>query len=449
MPINRLQRYSHPQRQVRLATLVRLRWLAIIGQTASVVFVYYGLNFNLPLGPCVAVIAVSAWFNTALAQSFRLPLRLPAHRTAWLLAFDTAQVAALLYFTGGLDNPFAFLLLGPALVSATALPRRMTFFLGLFGCFCATALMLFHQPLPWISGQTLELPQLYLVGEWLSIIVAMGFMGAYAWQLAEESRQLGDALAATELVLAREQHLKELDGLAAAAAHELGTPLSTIAVIAKELELAMPPSSQQAEDVRLLREQAMRCRDILAKLTALPPATEMFETMTLGALLQDVVEPHRHFGIAIDVALPTARGNEPMVARNPAILYGLGNIVENAVDFAHEGVVVSAEWPDDEVMVMIADDGPGFPPEIMARIGEPYVTSRGRLPDGTDTRDEESGLGLGFFIAKTLLERTGARLALENRPAPLQGAVVRIRWRRDDFERRPLISVQQPAAAAE
>jgi len=244
---------------------------------------------------------------------------------------------------------------------------------------------------------------------------------------------LADALAATELVLAREQHLSQLDGLAAAAAHELGTPLSTISVIAKELENAIRADAPHGDDVRLLREQATRCRDILGKLTELSSGGEPFDRMPLTSLIEEVVAPHRNFGVAIDVALPPERGGEPVAARNPAILYGLGNLLENAVDFAHERVEVGASWNQDALEVTITDDGPGFAPEIMARIGEPYVTSRRR----NQREDDElpTGLGLGFFIAKTLLERSGATLSFENRAAPGRGAIVHMRWNREDFER--------------
>ncbi len=272
-----------------------------------------------------------------------------------------------------------------------------------------------------------------MIGVWLSILLAIGFIGVYAWQITEESRQLADALAATELVLAREQHLSQLDGLAAAAAHELGTPLSTIAVIAKELENAISASAPHGEDVRLLREQATRCRDILAKLTELSSGGEPFDRMRLTGLIEEVVAPHRNFGVFIDVALPAERAAEPAGARNPAILYGLGNLVENAVDFARERVVVGAQWNDDTVEVTISDDGPGFAPEIMDRIGEPYVTSRRRNPNEAD--ETQAGLGLGFFIAKTLLERSGATLTFANRSFPERGAIVRLRWSRGDFER--------------
>ncbi len=259
----------HPRRNVRLDTLVRLRWLAIIGQTTAVLVVYYGLDFPLPIWACLAVIALSAWLNVALRLRFHMTQRLEPDRAAWLLAFDIAELAVLLFLTGGLQNPFAFLFLGPVLLSATALPPRFTLMLGAFAVLCATVLVFVHYPLPWDSDDPLQLPPIYMMGVWLSILLAIGFIGVYAWQITEESRQLADALAATELVLAREQHLSQLDGLAAAAAHELGTPLSTISVIAKELENAIAANAPHGDDVRLLREQATRCRDILAKITEL------------------------------------------------------------------------------------------------------------------------------------------------------------------------------------
>jgi len=435
MPELTIEQYHQRRRGVRLDTLLRLRWLAVIGQIAAVLIVQYGLEFDVPIWPCLAVIALSAWLNVVLRVRFGITKRLEPDRAAWLLALDIAVLAILLFLTGGLQNPFAFLFLGPVLISATALPARMTLMLAGFAITCSTLLVFFHYPLPWIAEEPLELPPLYMMGVWLAILLSIGFISIYAWQIIEESRQLADALAATELVLTREQHLSQLDGLAAAAAHELGTPLSTIVVVAKELELAIEPNSPHADDVRLLREQAHRCREILGKLTELPAAGEPFERMKLSALIEEVVAPHRNFGVTIGVAVPTELASEPVGARNPAILYGLGNLLENAVDFAREHVQVSANWDQGSVNVTISDDGPGFPPEVMDRMGEPYVTSRRRRMRAAA---ETTGLGLGFFIAKTLLERSGATLALENRQFPQRGAVIHIGWDRADFER-PLL----------
>ena len=428
---DRIQAF-HAGRNVRLNTLVRLRWLAVIGQTTAVLVVYLGLDFDLPIWACLAVIALTAWLNVALRLRFRMTQRVEPDRAAWLLAFDIAELAILLFLTGGLENPFTFLFLGPVLLSATALPPRLTLMLGGFAVACATVLIFVHYPLPWDADQPLELPPIYTMGVWLSLLLATGFIGAYAWQLTEEARQLADALAATELVLAREQHLSQLDGLAAAAAHELGTPLSTITVIATEIEREMAPGSPHAEDVKLLREQAQRCRGILGKLTQLSASDEPFGRTPLSALIEEIVAPHRNFGVAIKVALVPHDAPEPIGRRNPLILYGLGNLVENAVDFAGERVEISAKWSAEEIALTIADDGPGFAPEILDRIGEPYVTGRRHLRHSVDV--EAGGLGLGLFIAKTLLERSGATLSFTNRALPGHGAVVQVRWARADFE---------------
>jgi two-component system sensor histidine kinase RegB len=442
-----LPRTHHRPRNVRLDTLVRLRWLAVFGQFAAVLLVHFGLEFDVPIWPCLAVIALSALLNVALRVGFRQTQWLEPDRAAYLLAFDIAELAALLYLTGGLENPFSFLLLGPVLISATALPPRMTLLIGIFAMLCATVLVFFHYQLPWESEEPLELPETYVVGVWLSILLAIGYIGVYTWQVAEEARQLSDALAATELVLAREQHLSQLDGLAAAAAHELGTPLSTITVVVREIERALDADSPYAEDVKLLREQAQRCREILSKITELP-AGEPFDRVLLSALIEDAMAPHRHFGVSLAVTLPPERSAEPVGARNPAIRYGLGNLIENAVDFANKEVEISAQWTAEEVRITIGDDGPGFAPEVLDRIGAPYVTHRRpglREPGGDE--DAAFGLGLGFFIAKTLLERSGATLSLKNQAPPMHGAMVTVTWSRTDFEQ-PLVAPPLERTAA-
>jgi two-component system, sensor histidine kinase RegB len=428
------------ERSVRLDTLVRLRWLAVVGQTTAVLVVYLGLDYELPIWACLAVIALAAWLNIVLRVRFPVMQRLEPDRAAWLLAFDIAELAVLLFFTGGLQNPFSLLLMGPVLLSATGLPPRMTLLLGGLAITCATVLIFVYYPLPW-GTEPLDLPAHYVMGLWLSLLLSISFVGLHAWQITEEARQLANALTATELVLEREQHLSQLDGLAAAAAHELGTPLSTITVVARELERAMKPGSEYAEDVRLLNEQAQRCRSILGKLTELSAAGAPFDRMKLSLLIEEVVAPHRNFGIVINVALAPGETAEPVGGRNPAILYGLGNLLENAVDFARKRVDIAASWSGQKVSVTITDDGPGFAPEVMDRIGEPYVTSRRNAETGDDesggfaaSEYEKSGLGLGFFIAKTLLERSGASLDFRNRVFPERGAVVRVQWDRSEFE---------------
>ena len=225
-------------------------------------------------------------------------------------------------------------------------------------------------------------------------------------------------LAATQLALSREHRLASLGALATAAAHELGTPLGTIAVVARELERVLPPNSGEAEDARLLRQQAERCRAILARLSN-PEEAMLGSTarLPLGAFLEDIVEPYRGEDLEITISLsPDRPGDpEPQVWRAPELLHGLGNIIENAADFAKSHVRVQTRWNASQLRISVEDDGPGFAPEIFERIGEPYITSRpGRFAIGeteigpTGALEKHEGMGLGFFIAKTS-DRTNRR----------------------------------------
>src|SRR6476619_4471590 len=423
--------FRHSRRYVRLDTILRLRWLAALGQLAAIFIVAQGLEFDVPVMPCVAIVGLSAVTNLALQIRFNPMQRLEPIYAAVLLALNIVELGALLFFTGGLQNPFSFLFLAPVLISATALPIRLTIALGLLAVACASVLLFFYLPLPWDSDEPLVLPPIYLFGVWLSIVLAIGVTSLYAFQVTEDSRELSDALAATELVLAREQHLTQLDGLAAAAAHELGTPLSTIFLISRELERSLGNNRQLAGDLKTLREQAQRCRDILAKITQLSASGAPFDRMPLSTLIEETVAPHRDFGVDLKVRIAVAAAREPVGARNPAILYGVGNILENAVDFARTTVEVNAWWNADTVEIVISDDGPGIAPHILKRIGEPYLSRR----RGTDeAHSERAGLGLGVFIARTLLERTGAKVSFTNRTFPDHGAVVHIVWPRSVFE---------------
>jgi two-component system sensor histidine kinase RegB len=427
--------FRHPRRHIRLDTILRLRWLAVLGQLVALFIVVQGLEFDVEVVPCVAIIGLSALLNLVLQTAFNPMQRLEPAYAAALLALNIAELAGLLFFTGGLENPFSFLFLAPVLISATALPVRLTIALGAFAVACASVLVYFHLPLPWDSDDPLVLPPIYLLGVWLSIVLAIGVTSLYAFQVTEEARKLSDALAATELVLTREQHLTQLDGLAAAAAHELGTPLSTIFLISRELEKSLGDNSQLSGDIKTLREQAQRCRDILAKITQLSATGAPFDHMKLSTLIEEIVAPHRDFGVTIKVRIAVAGAAEPVGSRNPAILYGVGNILENAVDFARTTVEVNAWWNSETVEIMISDDGPGFAPDIIKRIGEPYLSRRKSVEETPlEPKGDHQGLGLGVFIARTLLERTGAKVSFSNRIFPDHGAVVQIAWPRDRFE---------------
>ena len=417
-------------KSLKLDTLVKLRWLAIGGQVATVAFTQFGLGFALPLGWCLMLIALAVGLNVVLRSRFPTTYRLESPYATVLLGFDVIQLGGLLFLTGGLENPFSFLLLAPVMVSSASLPPQSNAVLGALVAVVVTVLAAAHWPLPWGGASPPPvLPPLYVAAIWLSIVSTLAFSAIYAFRVAREARQLAEALAAAELVLQREQHLTALDGLAAAAAHELGTPLGTIAVVTKELERELPIGSPIADDIGLLRSQSERCREILRKLTTLgTDIDKYFVRLPLSSMIEEVMEPYREFGVKIAVR-KVGRGPEPVGLRNPAILYGLGNILENAVDFAKSEVEIAADWDVKEVTITISDDGPGFPPEVLDRLGEPYVTTRERL-ETREGDDVGGGLGLGYFIAKTLLKRSGAKVLCGNRRFPESGARIRITWPR-------------------
>ena len=423
--------------RVRLRTLSNLRWLAIAGQSAALFLVYFAFGYSLPLGYCAIAIGVSAVLNMVLALRYPASHRLANREASYYLAFDVLQLAVLLYLTGGITNPFALMFVAPVVIAAATLNLGNTLILAGIAFVSVSLIGVVHRPLPWPAGEALVLPQLYQAGIWAALVIGIGFTSVYAWRIASESTRMSAGLAATQLALAREHRLASLGALATAAAHELGTPLGTIAVVARELERALPENSTEIEDVRLLRDQAERCRAIIARL-ANPEEAMLGQAarLPLGALLDDIATPHRGEDLAITVTAPHGDPDHPVpqVWRVPELLHGLGNIIENAADFAKTEVRMQAFWDANTLNVVIEDDGPGFAPEIFERIGEPYVTSRpghhapGESDIGPGALGEHEGMGLGFFIAKVLLEQTGGTVKAVNPPGG--GARVSVTWAR-------------------
>jgi two-component system sensor histidine kinase RegB len=405
---------------VRLRTLVIIRWIAVAGQAITLFVVHFGFGFALPLNPTLAVIGASAVLNLVLTL-YRPAARLGDRGTAVLLAWDLLQLGMLLYYTGGLTNPFALLLVAPIAISATALSRFSTIALVGLGMVCVSALAAWFEPLPWPGGG-LEFPWLYVAGLWTALGIGILFIAIYLGRVTGEARRMSDALAASQAALEREQRLSAVGGLAAAAAHELGTPLGTIAVIAREIARDLPKDSPLAEDAAILLAETARCRDILARLAARPETDggAPFSRLPISALIEAAAAPHRREPVQIAVSVRGADGvEEPQVKRQPEIVHGLGTLIENAVQFAALRVEVSAVWDKDWVELSVVDDGPGFSVAVLDRLGEPYISTRNA---------EGDHMGLGVFIASTLLARTGAKLEFSNRAEG--GASVRVRWPR-------------------
>jgi two-component system sensor histidine kinase RegB len=461
-------------RGLALRTLVILRWMAIAGQSATIFVATAWFHFDLPLWGCLAAIAASVAMNlNATARLKRSDGSFPdGALTAAHLGFDILQLSVLLALTGGLQNPFCLLLVAPVTVAAASLPGRQAALMGLLVLAATIGLFFFSMPLPWQAGTELELPPLYRFGVGLALITGVVFTAAYAWRVAADAEKLELALATTQDVLQREQRLAALGGLAAAAAHELGTPLATIQVVARELLRASARDGPAAEDAALILQQAERCRDILKQLSQQPEEGDSaFAEVGLKALLEEVVEPHRGFDLAFEVKVRTASGEAaPRVRRLPEVVHGLSTLVENAADFANGRVRVQALVDAGFIEIEVVDDGPGIPPDILPRLGEPYVTSRPQgkarralaaqiaasvaaaTPGGKGRKGRKSaraapepeaiapsqgGMGLGFFIARTLLERTGGKVSVgagDGGKGQPKGARVAVRWPRPALE---------------
>jgi two-component system sensor histidine kinase RegB len=409
---------------------VLLRWVAIACQLAALLWVAFGLRLHLPLGWCLVTVALAAWMNLSLTLAWP-GMRLARRREAlYQLGFDLVQLAVLLGLTGGLENPFALCLIAPPTVAAATLPSRYAAILCGFALCVIAVLWRVYLPLPWPAHEVFAMPGLYRAGIIVALVFGLLFTAAYAWQAAAEAARMELALAATQAVLSREQRLSALGGLAAAAAHELGTPLATIQVVTKEMARSLEPGPL-LEDVQLLIGQAERCRDILRKLSRAPDTEDAHHArMSLSQLLDEVSEPHRGETILINTDVSCAPGAAILeVRRLPEVLHGLAAFVENAVDFAEASVELTAYYDAERLFVEVRDDGPGFSPDVIARLGQPYVTTRSH---GEGSRSGHMGMGLGFFIAKTLLERTGAEVAFRN--ARRGGAVISAQWRRGRIE---------------
>lgn len=410
--------------RVRLRTLATIRWVAVLGQLAAVLVVQYGLDYPLPLIEVLGVIGASAAVNLWVTAQARRRSWLSDRTAALYLAFDLVQLAALLFLTGGLTNPFAVLILAPVTVAATVLSRFSTATLALLAVLVALLLGLWHRPLPW-STADFAVPPVYLLGFGVALALSSLFLAAYVFSVAEEARRMSDALSASQMALDREQRVSALGALAAAAAHELGSPLGTIAVVAKELARDLPPGSPLGADVALLQSQSDRCRAILAELAARPEVRggPFLETGRLADLVREAAAAHARPGIRLTVEerMAEGAGAPPPVRRSPEILHGLGTLLQNAMEFATAEVHVPILWSTDAVTLSIADDGPGFPPDLLARLGEPYLSGGDRGRGGEH-------MGLGIFIAETLLARSGAVVAMANRPEA--GAEVTVRWDR-------------------
>jgi len=436
---------------VRLRTLLVLRWLAILGQTVTVVVASLYLGLRIELGLCFLAIGASVISNLIAMTIFPENQRLGDRDAMLTLLFDLSQLSFLLFLTGGLNNPFALLILAPVTISATALTLRSTLLLGFAAIAMISLLAYFHIPLRSADGTALALPDIFVLGFWIAIVIGIVFLSAYARRVTVEAHSMSQALLATQMALAREQKLTDLGGVVAAAAHELGTPLATIKLVSTELVEELEDKPELQEDARLIRQQADRCRDIMRSMGRAGKDDLHMRSAPIGAVVREAAEPHADRGVTLHwefLADPGTPEGQPVIWRKPEIIHGLRNLVQNAVDFAKTDVWIDGSWSPGEIRVRLTDDGEGFPPELLGRLGDPFLRRRGSgtaaATASARKRPGYEGMGLGLFIAKTLLERSGATVRFGNASDPFLaaeergargGAIVDVTWPRSAIGR--------------
>jgi two-component system sensor histidine kinase RegB len=414
--------------------------MAIVGQLAAILIAWRFYDIDLNLMFCLMAVGAAVLAN--LVAIFLIPQsrRLTETETILMLLFDTMQLSVLIFLTGGLNNPFALLFLAPSTIAATTLRMRSTALVGLVTIALVTFVAFFHLPLQTISGDVIGVPDLFGFGFWLAIVIGVVFLGQYEHRVASEIHSMSEALLATQMALSREQKLTDLGGVVAAAAHELGTPLATIKLVSTEMVADLSDQPERRQDAELIREQADRCRDILRSMGRAGKDDLHLRSAPLVAILAEAAEPHLQRGKALHFDTDIAP-DQPDIFRKPEIIHGLRNLIQNAVDFAQSDVWIDTEWDLVHVLIRIVDNGAGYPPHLIGRIGDPLM--RGKRNGPSVERPEYDGMGLGLFIAKTLLERTGARLNFFNASDPFlsederparSGAVVEIIWKRRDIE---------------
>jgi two-component system, sensor histidine kinase RegB len=426
---------------IRLRTLILLRWVAIVGQITAITVAQWMYNMQIEVGLCYLAIGVSVVANLMAIFIFPENKRLTEYENFLMVLFDLLQLSFLLYLTGGLHNPFALLLLGPVTISANVMGTRSTLIIGGAAIILVTLLAEFHLPLKTDQGFIMRIPDIFVFGNWVAVIIAIVFLGAYSHRISTETQSMSEALSATHMALAREQKLTDLGGVVAAAAHELGTPLATIKLTSAELIEELDDRPDLREDAALIREQANRCRDILRDMGRAGKDDLHLRQAPLSTVIHEAAEPHMHRGKFVHFEEKPGDGGgmqQPSILRQPEVIHGLRNLIQNAVDFARANVWVDAEWTENQIFVRIMDDGRGYPPQMIGRIGDPFVRKR-RTDIDRKTRPEYEGMGLGLFIAKTLLERSGAELSFANGSDPYQaytkkserrGAIVQVVWPR-------------------
>ena len=402
-------------------TLVFLRWIAIFGQLFSVNLVYFFLNLEFPVLLCHIIIFLGFLTNLFLQFGFKATLLKDLYSSS-ILMYDIIQLSILLFLTGGIFNPFAILLIVPTIFSSTFLSMGSTIILGTSTVILLFVLTFFNMPLPGMEEYILSFPNYYVTGILISLIIGLIFLSYFGIRFAGETKKRSDALNKLQQILAKEYELESLGGQAAAAAHSLGTPLATISVVAKEMRKEVGDHSKLTKDLDLLLSQTKRCSEILKNISQKKITNDEFiSSMTFEDLLEEIIKSFKQSSEK-EIRLNTSKDtNKIDIKRNPELVYGLRNFIGNAVKFAKQNILISILSDNINLYILIEDDGPGFPEDIIEALGEPYIKSKSK------SLQRNAGLGLGTFLGKTLLERKSAVISFLN-DSSLNGAKVKIKW---------------------
>ena len=403
-------------------TLVILRWIAIFGQLFSINLVYFYLDLNFPVLLCHIIIFVGLFTNIYLQFGLKATLLKDLYSTTFLM-YDIIQLSILLFLTGGIFNPFAILLIVPTIVSSTFLSMGSTIILGTSTIILLFILTFFNMPLPGMEEYVLSFPNYYVTGILISLIIGLIFLSYFGVRFAGETKKRSDALNKLQQILAKEYELESLGGQAAAAAHSLGTPLATITVVAKEMRKEVGDNSKFTKDIDLLISQTKRCSEILKKISKKQIIDDQFiSSVKLEDLLEEILNTFKETSSKTISLVCENDKNKISTKRSAEIIYGLRNFIGNAVKFSKSKVNVILKSDKKNIEISINDDGPGFPEDIKSIIGEPYIKSK------SEKINLNSGLGLGTFLGKTLLERQLANLSF-SQDKELGGAAVTISWK--------------------
>ena len=401
-------------------TLVVLRWIAITGQLIAINIVYYYLNLEFPIIESHIIIFFGLITNVYLHFQIKTT-QLKDIYSSFFLTYDLIQLSLLLYLTGGISNPFSLLLIVPAIVSSTFLSMGTTIILGFITISSLLLLTKYSLPLPGVTEYLFHFPSFYLIGILISIVVGLIFLSYFGIRFSGETKKRSEALNKLQQVIAKEYELESLGGQAAAAAHSLGTPLATITVVAKELRKEISEDSKHSRDLDLLISQTKRCGDILKKISQKQIVEDQFmNEVKFEDLLVEILRSFMETSGKEIKLNSTNDKNKIYIKRSPEIIYGLRNFIGNAAKFSIQKVQVELISDNSDVIIKIYDDGPGFPEDVINVLGEPYIKSK--------KFREKSGLGLGTFLGKTLLERQSAKLKFTNRNET-KGALVSISWK--------------------